>query len=126
MNKMTISRHILEDLYSSEINFEISSFWDAGFDWKLGDTTNGYLDEGNAASFLEACQDLERAAVEHCPDSSFADAQRKTSLALYKALKNLMNGIETGAITSDHDEVFTNARYQACHALALSDGKTAE
>jgi len=33
-------------LYDSEINFEISCFWDAGFNWKLGDSVNGYVAEG--------------------------------------------------------------------------------
>jgi hypothetical protein len=27
----------LQALYDSEINFTISTFWDAGFKWKLGD-----------------------------------------------------------------------------------------
>jgi len=38
--------------------------------------------------------------------------------ALREALQNIMNGIETGAITSDHDEVFADAMTKARKALA--------
>lgn len=37
---------------------------------------------------------------------------------LLGALHNLMNGIDTGAITSDHDETFSNAVGQARAALS--------
>ncbi len=29
-------------LYDSKINFTISTFWDGGFTWKLGDELNGF------------------------------------------------------------------------------------
>ena len=35
---------VLQRLYESEINILISSFWDAGFDWNLGDSMNGFTD----------------------------------------------------------------------------------
>ena len=34
---------ILQRLYDSEINFEVSGFYDAGFDVRLGDHFNEFL-----------------------------------------------------------------------------------
>jgi len=51
---MTHPRIILQDLYDSEINFSISSFWDAGFEVKLGDDLNGFVASGIAKTFDEA------------------------------------------------------------------------
>ena len=33
---------VLQRLYDSEINIELSSFWDSGYTWRLGDPANGY------------------------------------------------------------------------------------
>lgn len=33
---------ILRRLYDSEINLEISSFWDGGYDFRIGDHANGF------------------------------------------------------------------------------------
>jgi hypothetical protein len=44
---------------------------------------------------------------------------------LLAALQNLMNGIDTGAITSDHDETFANAISRAKKALSLVRGEAA-
>ncbi|KKM20979.1 hypothetical protein LCGC14_1640020 [marine sediment metagenome] len=62
----------LQKLYDSEINFEISTFWDAGFEWQLGDEMNGWKAEGTADSLEEAAKDLAIAARKHFPDSTFA------------------------------------------------------
>jgi hypothetical protein len=62
----------LQLLYDSEINFELSSFWDGGFIWKLGDSANGYPAEGRAASVSEAISQLQSAAITHFPQSEFA------------------------------------------------------
>ena len=35
---------MFQRLYDSEINFEVSCFWDAGFDVRLSDAVNGFLD----------------------------------------------------------------------------------
>jgi len=67
----------LQKLYDSEINFEISTFWDAGFDWKLGDEMNGYKDGGQVDSLGDAAIALAIAAVKHFPDSVFAKEWRK-------------------------------------------------
>jgi hypothetical protein len=63
---------ILQMLYDSEINFEISCFWDAGFMWKLGDSANGYLAEGNARIMEDAITQLADAALKNFPESEFA------------------------------------------------------
>ena len=66
--------HALQKLYDSEINFEISVFFDAGFEWRLGDGMNGYKAEGNSATFAAAVDDLCDAARSHYPESAFAVA----------------------------------------------------
>jgi len=66
----------LQLLYDSEINFELSSFWDGCFIWKLGDSANGYPAEGLAASVSEAIAQLRAAALTHFPESDFAKITR--------------------------------------------------
>ncbi len=63
---------MLQELYDSEINFEISCFWDGGFAVKLGDEINGFVDESNSASFVGAIDWLKNKAIEHYPKSAFA------------------------------------------------------
>lgn len=58
-------------LYDSEINFAVSTFWDGGFDWKLGDDMNGFVAEGKAHTMEAAAHQLHRAAVEKYPDSKY-------------------------------------------------------
>jgi hypothetical protein len=38
---------VLKNLYASEINCSISSFWDAGWNVKLGDEMNSFAAESN-------------------------------------------------------------------------------
>ena len=64
--------NLLQSLYDSEINFELSRFWDAGFIWKLGDKANGYVAEGKADSLTEAVRQLSDAALKHFPESEFS------------------------------------------------------
>ncbi|MCK4252713.1 hypothetical protein KAX97_14795, partial [candidate division WOR-3 bacterium] len=60
-------------LYESEINFVISTFWDAGYDAKLGDEMNGFVVESSGFStFEEAIEWLVQEAVKHYPKSVFA------------------------------------------------------
>ena len=66
----------LQLLYDSEINFELSSFWDGGFIWKLGDSANGYPAEGRADSVSEAIAQLRAAALTHFPQSEFSKITR--------------------------------------------------
>lgn len=67
---------VLQDLYHSEINFSISTFWDGGFDVKLGDPTNGILDEGNFDRWGQVEPWLAARAIENFPDSLFAQMYR--------------------------------------------------
>lgn len=63
---------IFQDLYDSEINFSVSTFWDGGFDVKLGDTVNGFKAEFMVERFHEIEPWLCLKAIEHFPDSDFA------------------------------------------------------
>ena len=63
---------VLQALYDSEINFKLSTFWDAGFAWQLGDEMNGFKAAGCADTLAEAEQELASAAKAHFPDSHFA------------------------------------------------------
>jgi hypothetical protein len=45
---------ILQRLYDSEINFEISGFYDAGFDVRLGDHLNGFIAKGKVDTWADA------------------------------------------------------------------------
>jgi hypothetical protein len=63
---------ILQMLYDSEINFELSCFWDGGFTWKLGDRMNGYSAEGHARTMVDVAEELKQAALKHYPESEFA------------------------------------------------------
>jgi hypothetical protein len=79
---MTINvGEILDDLYASEINVEISWFWDGGIDVKiggrgisvrLGDRLNGYGAKGKVKTITEAAVWLRDQACQHYPDSEFA------------------------------------------------------
>jgi hypothetical protein len=63
---------VLQRLHDSEINVELSSFYDCGFWWKLGDEMNGYVAEGHASTPDEAVARIVRAAIQHYPNSHFA------------------------------------------------------
>jgi len=65
----------LQKLYDSEINFSISTFWDGGFDVKLGDQMNGYKAESNFKTFNQALTWLHQSAIEHYPESAYAHNQ---------------------------------------------------
>jgi hypothetical protein len=63
---------ILDDLYASEINVDISWLWDGGIDVRLGDQLNGYKAEGKVSTMHEAAVWLRGQACKHYPDSGFA------------------------------------------------------
>jgi len=73
---------ILDDLYASEINVEISWLWDGGIDVKvgrrrginvkLGDPLNGFDAKGTVKTMAEAVVWLRDQACQHYPDSEFA------------------------------------------------------
>jgi len=67
----------VQALYDSEINFTISTFWDAGFRWKLGDESNGFVAEGEARTMKDAVAELVSAALREFPESTFAKGARR-------------------------------------------------
>lgn len=67
---------ILQELYDSEINFRISTFWDGGFEVALGDTMNGFKAETNVDTVSQAEEFLKGTAIEHYHDSVFARRHR--------------------------------------------------
>lgn len=73
---MDPTAQVLQDLYDSEINFSIVTFWDAGFRVMLGDDLNGYVAESRVQSFADAVRWLATAALQHYPESKFAGKYR--------------------------------------------------
>lgn len=71
--------NILQDLYDSEINFRIKTFWDAGFDVRLGDTTNRFIAETNCYTLDEAIEFLKAEAIKHYPNSEFSIKYKELS-----------------------------------------------
>lgn len=67
---------ILQDLYDSEINYTIATFWDAGFRVMLGDDVDGFIAQTRASTFTQAVQWLALAAIAHHPRSEFAKKYR--------------------------------------------------
>ena len=66
----------LQMLYDSEINFQISSFFDKEFMWKLGDKRNGFKAEGKARTMRILVFDLVQAAIREYANSEFAAMHR--------------------------------------------------
>jgi hypothetical protein len=64
---------IIADLYDSEINASLSWFWDGGIDVSLGDDLNGFVTGEQVATLAEAVEWLRANAVQHYPDSAFAE-----------------------------------------------------
>jgi hypothetical protein len=63
----------LNALYNSEINVEITSFWDDGWTIKIGDAMNGYKTEINTPSLDENTASwLTRTVCDLYPNSVFA------------------------------------------------------
>jgi hypothetical protein len=67
---------VLQDLYDSEINFTISTLWDAGFEVKLGDPLNGFVVEETLAQWNDVVPLAGSASDPALPDSAFAKACR--------------------------------------------------
>ena len=65
---------IMQALYDSEINFEVFSFWDAGWSVSLGDNWGGYKERWNCKTWAEVETTLREKAIEHYPNSKFAAA----------------------------------------------------
>jgi len=74
----------LQRIYDSEINFEISCFWDGGFIFKLGDEQNGYvITKGFSCPLYSGCvfrQGVEwliNQVMRYYPDSEYAQERIK-------------------------------------------------
>jgi squalene cyclase len=63
---------VAQRLYTSEINFSISCFWDGGFDVKLGDDMNGFDAETQVPTYADALVWLDQTARALYPDSLYA------------------------------------------------------
>lgn len=63
---------VLDDLYGSEINCGIQSFWDGHWSAWLGDDMNGRVVEDHALKFDEIAPWLHKSAIEHYPNSDYA------------------------------------------------------
>jgi len=72
---------ILQRLYESGINFEVSGFYDAGFDVRLGDHLNGFIAKGKVETWADAEAWLREQAVAHFPDSKFAQDELRAAQA---------------------------------------------
>jgi hypothetical protein len=68
---------VIQNMYESEINCEVSTFWDAGFLVKLGDYVNGFVAETHVRTAAEAAVWLTTAAKEHFPESAFSLGQEE-------------------------------------------------
>jgi len=67
----------LQALYDSEINFSISTEWDAGYHWKLGDEMNGFVAEGWEKPIEAAVEQLLDAVRKHRPQSEYVVGKEK-------------------------------------------------
>lgn len=75
---------VLQDLYDSEINVTISTFWDGGFNVQLGDATNGFVAQYNFDRWGMVESWLISQAIDHYPKSVFAMMYRD-GLSSYQA-----------------------------------------
>jgi len=63
---------IFDDLYASEINFSVLTFWDMGFNVKLGDEMNGFKAASNVDTWKDVEEWLTSRTLLFYPDSAFA------------------------------------------------------
>ncbi len=63
---------LMDGLYENEINFQLSTFYDGGYCAKLGDNSNGFLEEQDCFETpLQAMEWLIEAAKKHYPETKF-------------------------------------------------------
>lgn len=63
---------VMQRLYDSEINVSVASFWDGGFDVKLGDDMNGFVAEASFKQWDAVEAWLDKQARDHYPNSTYA------------------------------------------------------
>ena len=69
----TTSAQIMRRLYRSEINVAVSSMWDGGWTWQLGDDYSGFSAGGRAEDWDSTIYALADAAMIEFPESDFAN-----------------------------------------------------
>jgi hypothetical protein len=77
----------LQAIYDSEINVEISWFWDCGFTVRLGDQMNGFQAEETLATVAEIMPWLQEAIAHFYPDSTYS---QKLDVELRKMAERLL------------------------------------
>jgi hypothetical protein len=70
MNAM-FAGEVLQQLYDSEINFEIRTDWDGGFNWRFQSDAD-WSTSGTGKDLAEAAAQLAQAVAQHDPNSQFA------------------------------------------------------
>jgi len=64
---------VLQDLYNSEINLQISWFWDAGIEVKFGDDLNGWKPNPLLLSNIsKITKEIIKETIKLYPESQFA------------------------------------------------------
>lgn len=66
---------ILRRIYDSEINVRFQSFWDAGWQGLLGDSSNGFKEDTLGCyydTFMEAVFEVAKLMLKYYPDSEFS------------------------------------------------------
>ena len=68
---------VLKDLYDSEINFELSTFWDGGYTLKIFGVSGSFQRTTEGLTLKEVPIEIVRMVVMHYPDSDFAKRYRR-------------------------------------------------
>lgn len=66
---------VMQEIYDNEVNISITTFWDGGYEVKLGDPMNGFVAERNVDRWDQVEPWLEAQMIKHFPDSEFAQAR---------------------------------------------------
>jgi hypothetical protein len=86
----------LQKIYDSEINVEISWFWDGGIIVRLGDKMNGCLAEENVTSSADILPWLQEAIAHFLPTSTYAqsldEAVRSSAGGVFRSSTNRCTG----------------------------------
>jgi len=71
MVRMATLEEELQKIYDSEINLSLSWLWDGGFDLKLGDEMNGFVEEGQVRTVADILPWFQNAIAKHIPQSQY-------------------------------------------------------
>ncbi len=106
--------HVIQELYASKINCSISSFWDRGYEVKLGNQMNGFKDSESVDTLEEAAIWLDAAARRHYPVSVYAKRRQCCrigcgKLADYRIIYGPSPDDWTDSCLADIPEMMTDA-----------------